>query len=352
MTAPIRIVHYLNQFFGQLGGETQAHLEPQLRAGPVGPGTLLQERLGREARIVATIMCGDNYIAEHEQQAVTQAVGLMAAHAAELFIAGPAFNAGRYGLACGALCRAVRERFAIPAVTGLHEENPAAEAYARLPGLYVVRTGPTASSMKPALDAMARLALRLGRGEIVLGGVADGCLPRGVRLNFPQPELAAHRALTLLLRKLAGQPFETEIPFQASSVGSCAPPIRDLPRARIALVTESGLVPKGNPDRLSSLRSSRYSSYPIGHLEQFEPGAYETIHAGYDKRDALNDPNRLVPLDALRELVRGGTLGALHDRFYTTAGCATYLEQAQAMARAISQELRREGVDGVILTST
>ena len=42
----IRVVHYLNQFFGQLGGEEMASLPPRVVDGPVGFGSTL--RLGRQ----------------------------------------------------------------------------------------------------------------------------------------------------------------------------------------------------------------------------------------------------------------------------------------------------------------
>ena len=38
MTEPISVVHYLNQFFGGLGGEEKASLGPKLIEGMVGPG--------------------------------------------------------------------------------------------------------------------------------------------------------------------------------------------------------------------------------------------------------------------------------------------------------------------------
>ena len=47
-----RIVHYLNQFYGQIGGEEFADQEPILREGIVGPGTGLQAVLGEKAEIV------------------------------------------------------------------------------------------------------------------------------------------------------------------------------------------------------------------------------------------------------------------------------------------------------------
>jgi len=39
---PIRLVHYLNQFFGQLGGEEMANLPPRVVDGPVGFGVTLR----------------------------------------------------------------------------------------------------------------------------------------------------------------------------------------------------------------------------------------------------------------------------------------------------------------------
>ncbi len=55
-----RVAHYLNQFFGGIGGEEHAGTAPVLRAGPVGPGVLLQQCLDSEATIAGTVICGDN----------------------------------------------------------------------------------------------------------------------------------------------------------------------------------------------------------------------------------------------------------------------------------------------------
>ncbi len=40
-TRVIRVVHYLNQFFGGVGGENKADVGPQVRNGPIGPGRAL-----------------------------------------------------------------------------------------------------------------------------------------------------------------------------------------------------------------------------------------------------------------------------------------------------------------------
>ena len=49
----------------------------------------------------------------------------------DLVIAGPAFAAGRYGVACGAVCSAVKERLHLPAVTSMHPENPGVDLFRR-----------------------------------------------------------------------------------------------------------------------------------------------------------------------------------------------------------------------------
>ena len=45
-----RVVHYINQFFAQIGGEEMAHIAPELREGAVGPGTAFDAAWKGEAR--------------------------------------------------------------------------------------------------------------------------------------------------------------------------------------------------------------------------------------------------------------------------------------------------------------
>ena len=51
-----RIVHYINQFYGQIGGEEAADLKPLKKEGPVGPGAALNAALSGEAEIVSTVI--------------------------------------------------------------------------------------------------------------------------------------------------------------------------------------------------------------------------------------------------------------------------------------------------------
>ena len=59
-------------------------------------------------------------------------------------IAGPAFNAGRYGAACGAVCAAVQRELNLPAVTAMYPENPGTDIYKK--EVYILPTGGSAAS--------------------------------------------------------------------------------------------------------------------------------------------------------------------------------------------------------------
>lgn len=64
------MVRYLNQFFSGIGGEEKADVGLQVQDGPVGPGIGLQQALGDRGRVVATIICGDNYFSGHATRAL------------------------------------------------------------------------------------------------------------------------------------------------------------------------------------------------------------------------------------------------------------------------------------------
>src|SRR4029453_16917521 len=111
---PVRVVCFVNQFFGQLGGEDKAGVGPQSMDGAVGAARAVQQALGADGTVGATVACGDNYAAEQPERAVAELVALVAAAKPDLLVAGPAFLAGRYGVACGALCAARPAQLQVP----------------------------------------------------------------------------------------------------------------------------------------------------------------------------------------------------------------------------------------------
>ena len=71
-------------------------MAPELRDGIVGPGLAFNQAWKGEAEIAKTIVCGDSYFAEHEADAKSQILEWVKAEKPDFFLAGPAFNAGRY----------------------------------------------------------------------------------------------------------------------------------------------------------------------------------------------------------------------------------------------------------------
>ena len=61
----LKIVHYINQFFANVGGEEMAHIPAEIREGIVGPGLAFSQAFKDEAEIVATVVCGDSYFNEN-----------------------------------------------------------------------------------------------------------------------------------------------------------------------------------------------------------------------------------------------------------------------------------------------
>lgn len=349
MAAPVRVVHYLNQFFGGIGGEAKASAAPTSAEGPVGPGRPLQEALRGEGEIVLTAICGDNFFAERTEEAAERLLALIRGARPDLFIAGPAFNSGRYGYACGVLCQKVGQALGIPTVTGMAPENPGVD-YRR--DTYIVQTSDNARGMSAALEAIARLSLKLVRGETPGHPREEGYFPRGLRKNVLVGKKGVERAIDMILAKVQGRPFQTELVTPKFDRVPPAPAVKDLSRATIALVTTGGLVPKGNPDRLESTMATRFGKYPIAGLEDFQPPAYEGNHGGYSTVYVNEDPDRLVPLDVSRSLEKEGRIGKVFDYFYTVAGCSTYYEAGARMGQAIARELKESDVQAALITAT
>lgn len=346
----LRVVCYLNQFFGQLGGEEKAGVGPQVMAGAVGSARAVQQALGTVGTVVATALCGDNYIAEQPETAVAELLSLIAAQQPDLVLAGPAFLAGRYGVACGTLCAAIQAQLKVPAVTGMHEENPGVELYRRQ--VYIVQTGGEATRMLDEVQRMVALGLKLVRQETLGAPAAEGFFTRGITHNVLVERTAAQRATAMLLEKLAGRTVLSEVPLPTFPQVPAPPSVKEVRHATIALVTDGGLVPQGNPDGIEAMAATRYGAYSIEGQEQLDPSQYDNVHRGYDTTYVKQDPHRLVPVDVARELERQGAVGKLHELVYSTTGVATTLANSARMGREIAARLKAAGVDGVILTST
>lgn len=343
----MRILHYINQFFAGIGGEESADLGPEVREGPSGPGNLLARELP-DAEIV-TVVCGDNYAAEHLEELAEHVGSIAAERGVDVAVCGPAFNAGRYGLVCGELAAALPERFDVPAVTGLYEENAAVSLYSRR--ALIVRTRKSGAGTREAMDTITSLVPTLAAGEEIEDREAAGLFRANVRRIRLDEESGADRAVDMLLDILHGEEVGTELAMPDFEPVVPPPPTPPLDEITVALVTEGGLIPRGNPDGLTTGWSKKWASYPVADLLS-TPGDFESIHGGYDTRYVNEIPYRLIPADVMVDLVEEGRVGELYPRFFTTAGMATPVENARMMGSQIAGVLRNEGVQAVILTST
>ncbi len=357
----LKVVHYVNQFFGQVGGEDKADVGFMVKEGPVGPGLALQEELADRARVVATLICGDNYFAKNPEEAGKEGLRLIEPYQPDLFFAGPAFEAGRYGISCGAICKAVGEKLGIPVITGMSGENPGMEMYRK--DAFICKTGLSARDMLNGLRKMTKLAFRLVSEERNVNLVSRenlpkpdeyGYFPRLILRNEYAEKTAAERSVDKLLAKIKGQPFESEVVLPKPEIVEPPSPIGDPTRCEIALVSDGGLVPKGNPDGLSGRGNLRWTTYEIDDFlpEDFKPSDYEIAHTGYFPDEVLGNPSRLVPVDVMRDLLKEDKIGKLHPTFFCTSGNATVSRRCAEMGDEIGAELKKRGVDAVIFTST
>lgn len=345
----IRVVHFLNQFFAGIGGEDRAGEPPGAKPGAVGPGMALQAAMGPAGKVEVTVWCGDNYMAEQPSAARAFVEQVLKEHRPDLVVAGPAFASGRYGLACGQVAAAART-LGIPVVLGLHDSNPAVEAHRR--DAIIVPTGDSASGMREAIAVMARIGLKLGRKEPLAAAYAEGYMPTGRRVNTVVAERGAKRAVQMLRNRLQGQEFRTEFELPRYDIISPAAPVSDLREATVALVTESGCVPKGNPDAILSAWATHWVNYPINGVTDLRPDAWEYIHGGYDTTFVDEEPDRGVPLDSLRQLEAEGRFGRLHNHLLSTCGNMAPLSTAQRFGREMAAELHKSNVQAAILTAT
>lgn len=349
MAGTFRVVCYVNQFFAGVGGEEKANEPVAFAEGPIGSARGLGQHLGKAATVVATIYGGDNFVNEEKDRSFTAITAALKKFQPDVVVAGPAFNAGRYGLVCAEVCRIARE-IGVPAITAMYPENPGVLIYRS--ETLIVPTSESPADMPAAQKALAALAIRLA-GKIELGPAeAEGYLPRGMRMMGYREGPAAFRAVTMMIAKATGKPFKTELPIRLPEVVTPAPPVLELGRSKVALVTCGGLVPKGNPDRLPGGPSTVWFSYPIGGLASMTADRWESVHVGFYTSIVNQNPNYVVPLNLVRELEDRGVIGSVYERCLSTSGRGTSVGVSKRIGAEMAAELKANRVDACLLVAT
>lgn len=336
-----RVVHYINQFFAGVGGEDSAEQGPTLVDGAVGPGRKLDELLGDDHEIVATVWCGDDRGAD----VAAEIVELIQGAEPDLVLAGPAFTSGRYGLACARVAAAA-EAAGLKSLASMHEENPGLDEAGDAP---VVASGEVARRMGPSLQTLAAAAVKLLAGEALTA--EDDRIGKVARLSVMADAPAAQRAVDLVLARLGGDRDATEIPLPRFDSVTPADPVTDVSEAVVALVTEGGLVPDDNPGGLESARATRWLRYPF-EGDTLAAGSYRSVHGGFSSVHANADPNRIVPLDVARELEGEGAIGQLVGEYFVTTGNGTSVANARRFGIEWATDMNKSGARAAILTAT
>ncbi len=345
-----RIVYYLNQFYGQVGGEEAASEGITVHNGPFGVSERFQQSFGEDCEVVATIVCGDNYIAERLNEVTDEIVTIIESYKPDAFVAGPAYGAGRYGVACGSLCAAVSKKLNIPVVTAMNDINPGVEIYRK--DVFILKTGTSASTMRKDIDHLASFLKKLINGEPLGTPDEEGYHAKGYKKNVHAQKHPPVRAVDMLLDKFYGRPFVSEIPLPAKEHIEKPKAIKDLSKATILLATDGGLYPKDNPDNMPYANADHCCAYDISNLDTLKSGDYIIRHTGYDNSFSNADPNRLVPVDSMRTLEKEGVIGKLHDAYLATTGLICTVENATKTGKQMVDYVKEHNLDAVILTST
>ncbi len=168
-----------------------------------------------------------------------------------------------------------------------------------------------------------------------------------INYNVPAPK----RCLDMLLDKYHGRAYQSEVVMKSPKKRVIPALGRHLSESTIMLITDGGLVPRGNPDKIPSTNAEIFGIYDITGKNALESRDYEVSHQGYDNTSVKENPNRLVPVDAMRELEQEHVIGKLYDAFISTTGVMTSARGSISLGEKIADYVKSHEVDAVIITS-
>ncbi|UCH50428.1 MAG: glycine/betaine/sarcosine/D-proline family reductase selenoprotein B [Chloroflexota bacterium] len=343
----------MNQFFAGIGGEDTADAPVDFRKGTLGPGKRLQTLLGDSAKIVVTTYCGDNYFAAQRDEALEKILQIARDNDVKILVAGPAFASGRYGFTCVEVCQLVSTSLGLDCVIGLHSENAALDGYRQYKNrrVFAIPVAREVSGMETALQEMAKFVSKLATGSTIGSAIVEGYIPRGIRVVRLSGKSGVDRAVEMLLNQHYGRPISTEIPVESLEKIPIPPRVTDLTNVCLALVTEAGIVPLGNPDGFRTHRNTQWGKYSIERMNSMKEAAWEIRHGGWDISAMSGNHNFGVPLDVCRKMERQG-LFQLYPYFYSLCGNNGAISDMQRIGRSMAQDMKTAGVAAAILVST
>lgn len=169
--------------------------------------------------------------------------------------------------------------------------------------------------------------------------------------NVVMDKTGAGRAIDMILARIAGEPWESEVLFSEYPPLTAAPAVKDVSKAKIALIGVGGLWRKGTA-KFPPVRCDRFAAYNIKGVSTLRSAEWGILHFGYQKDWILADPHRLMALPELRQLEREGRIGKINDTMYCFSGLGNRWGDMKKIGQGILTQLQAEGVDGVIMVST
>ena len=134
--------------------------------GAIGPGKLLEQLLGADAKIVGTLICGDNYAVENQDAMIAAALEQFAARRRIFWSPVRAFSPAVTAWPPARFVRPFKRKLEIPVITGMAPENPGTDLYRE--ALYIVDSGDNAAKMRDVFWAQwQHLASKLVRKELI-----------------------------------------------------------------------------------------------------------------------------------------------------------------------------------------
>src|SRR5215470_14107192 len=223
----------------------------------------------------------------------------------------------------------------------------------RLPKRWLFLASPRCMKKIPALAATATSLIPMSIACVRLRARPAWPMRSRRWRNSLYVSRAARRSVPLP-KKIHHEPFETEIPMEVWDDVSPAPALSQINERKLAVVTTSGVVPWGNPDRFKTYRNTHWQKYNIAEVKELEPGKWEAVHGGYNVAYMNKNPHYGVPLDALRSLEAEGKIGRgkLYPAYYVIPGNQGSPAVMRRVGQEIGSDLKNEGVEGVLFVAT
>ena len=189
-----------------------------------------------------------------------------------------------------------------------------------------------------------RTRKKLVAKETIGSPAEEGYLRRGLIRDQIVEKTAGNRFVDMAMAKKRASLSNPRCRPRLSRLFPCRRRERIL-KAKVMLITDGGLVPKGQSGSDPGYCRDALGAYNIKDSDDLRGEDYEVSHGGYDTRFVQDDPDRLVPLDALREMERSGIIGKLNDEFLSTCGRSNPLSNTRRLGREMAEKVKRDGVD-------